>query len=149
MSSLSHQASLTKVVPIAAVAIRIANNPSHCFRELCKAAATKNASATSSGKRHLHGNCTNLSFGKCSQKKMLGGNIRNEDAKASVTSTHQGSRRFRRWRATKTGAIPVTIIVPSATAETFQLKRTNSGSLECANRKFWLGRRFSASACEI
>src|SRR6202043_3167302 len=107
------------------------------------AAATKNANTASSGTSHRQGNCTNRSSGKRRQKILLGGNMKNTEAAPSVSSIHQSSGKSRRVRAAKTAAIPVSRITVSATADTFQLNRTNSGSFAWVKRKFWSKCRFS------
>src|SRR2546429_8971552 len=86
------------------------------------ATATKNASAKSKGINHRHGNCMKRSWGKCLHKNALGGNIRNEDAHASASNSHQSSDPCFIRRRLKKIAIAVATITPTATPETFQLR---------------------------
>src|SRR4029077_7579753 len=149
MSSLSHHASRTIAVAVAAIPNARAVYQIHRHRDCAIADARKNAYGMPSGTSHRHGNCRNCNFGKCRQSQRLAGNIIRADATASVTIIHQSVEYSRRRRALKTAVMPVSNIVPRAMLETFQLNSANSGSNERVYRKFWARCRLPTVAFEI
>src|SRR5690242_11453235 len=135
MSSESHHVFLTSIVAVSQTAT--SNSAHQIHRNRCRiiAAAEKYAYGTATMVIHLHGNCTNRSFGRYSQRNELCLTIRIAAAAESTSSTRQSfflsslscSRAVLCNAAI--AAIPVITSSRTATLEAIQLKTLCSRSL--------------------
>src|ERR1700758_2369148 len=123
MSSLSHQASRTIAVAVAAIINARAEYQIQRQRAWVTKDARKNAYGIPRGTSQRHGNCRNCNLGRWRQNQRLTGNIILADAVASATIIHQSVGYSRRRRAPKTAVTPASNMVATAVVEIFQLNR--------------------------
>src|SRR3981189_643293 len=89
MSSESHHVFCTRNVAVLAESRIAATTHTDFLRPFAMVAAKKYAYGTARMAIHLHGNCTNLSFGRCAQKKALGRIIKITATAERTSSTRQ------------------------------------------------------------
>ena len=148
MSSLSHQASFAIAAPSDTTTTMTSTSSKSIGASRCLVPLRrKNANTKSRGPSQRQGNCKNSSFGSSRQKITLAREHekyrerrRAREAPTRHPAIRGGGARQKRQLSRRRGS------PPTPRAETFQLKKINSGSPLCVKRKFCAGCSVSAMA---